>query len=70
MYFHIFHDIPMLFLLPVVGDVNVFFFCCVRQDAVRKSTALGLEDLAAAALSQLAKAQMALGQSEARARWC
>jgi len=46
------------------------FFCCVRQDAVRKSTALGLEDLAAAALSQLAKAQMALGQSEARARWC
>ena len=38
------------------------------QDAVRKSTALGLEDLAAAALSQLAKAQMALGQSEARGR--
>lgn len=34
------------------------------EDAVRKSTALGLEDLAAAALSQLAKAKMALGQSE------
>ena len=33
---------------------------------MRKSTALGLDDLAAAALSQLAKAQTALGQSEDR----
>ena len=40
--------------------------CHRLEEAVRKSGALGLDDLAAAALSQLAKAQTALGQSEDR----